>query len=101
MLGLLLACPLRELLERRAGLRGAWLDSLVLGLVMAMSAFHEQLEMLTTLVVSPEVGTTFLGTLGDDWDAQKDSALATPGALAALGLRRLPRRIGRRRGSAA
>jgi len=93
--GLLLACPLRELLARRAGLAGLWLDGLALCLVMAMSALYEQLEMLATLVVAPDLGTAFLGTQGDEWDAQKDSGLALLGALAALGLRRLPARRAR------
>ena len=85
--GLLLACPLRELLERRAGLAGRWLELLSLSLVMAMSAFYEQLEMLAARLVSPELGSAFLGTQGDEWDAQKDAGLALLGALAALWLR--------------
>ncbi|SFA79493.1 DUF2238 domain-containing protein [Azotobacter beijerinckii] len=99
--GLLLACPLRELLARRAGLREFWLDGLALSLVMAMSALYEQLEMLATLIVSPDLGTAFLGTQGDEWDAQKDAGLATLGALAALGLRRLLGRAARRRNAPA
>lgn len=99
--GLLLACPLRELLERRAGPSGGWLDGLALCVVMAMSGFYEQLEMLAALIVSPELGSAFLGTQGDEWDAQKDAGLATLGALGALGLRRLLGRIARRRDVAA
>lgn len=85
--GLLLVCPLRELLQHRAAPAGRWLDWLALSVVMAMSAFYEQLEMLAALVVSPELGSAFLGTQGDEWDAQKDSGLAMLGALAALLLR--------------
>ncbi|SER60182.1 putative membrane protein [Azotobacter beijerinckii] len=96
--GLLLTCPLRELLARRAGLRGFWLDGLALCVAMAMSAFYEQLEMLAALIVSPDLGTAFLGTQGDEWDAQKDAGLAMLGALGALGLRRL---FGPRQGVAA
>ena len=91
--GLLLACPLRELLQRRAGLGGRWLDLLSLCVVMAMSAFYEQLEMLAALLVSPELGSAFLGTQGDEWDAQKDAGLAMLGALLALGLRPLLARL--------
>lgn len=91
--GLLLACPLRELLQRRAGLRGRWLELLALCVVMAMSAFYEQLEMLAALLVSPELGSAFLGTQGDEWDAQKDAGLAMLGALLALGLRPLLARL--------
>jgi len=38
------------LLAHRAGLAGFWLDSLSLSLVMAMSAFYEQLAMLCALL---------------------------------------------------
>ena len=93
--GLLLACPLRELLQRRAAPAGRWLDLLALTLVMAMSAFYEQLEMLAALLVSPELGSAFLGTQGDEWDAQKDAGLAMLGALLALGLRPLLTRLTR------
>lgn len=93
--GLLLVCPLRELLQRRAGLAGRWLDWLALSVVMAMSAFYEQLEMLAALLVSPELGSAFLGTQGDEWDAQKDAGLAMLGAILALGLRPLLARLTR------
>jgi len=98
--GLLLVCPLRELLERRAGLCGRWLDALALSLVMAMSALYEQLEMLAALIVNPELGSAFLGTQGDEWDAQKDAGLAMLGALLGLGLRRPLGRLARRRKAA-
>lgn len=87
--GLLLVCPLRELLQRRATLGGRWLEILSLSVVMAMSAFYEQLEMLAALVLSPELGAAFLGTQGDEWDAQKDAGLAMLGAFLALLLRPL------------
>ncbi|MCP4389715.1 MAG: DUF2238 domain-containing protein, partial [Gammaproteobacteria bacterium] len=31
--------------------------------------------------VSPELGAAYLGTQGDEWDAQKDAGLATLGAI--------------------
>ncbi|MEX6502236.1 DUF2238 domain-containing protein [Pseudomonas zhanjiangensis] len=89
--GLLLTYPLRELLHRRAGLKNGWLDLLSLTLVMAMSAFYEQVEMLAALIVNPELGSAFLGTQGDEWDAQKDEGLAMLGALSLLALLRLSR----------
>lgn len=89
--GLLLTYPLRELLQRRSGLRRGWLDLFSLTLVMAMSAFYEQVEMLAALIVSPELGTAFLGTQGDEWDAQKDEGLAMLGALSLLALLRAQR----------
>ncbi|MDM8349700.1 DUF2238 domain-containing protein [Pseudomonas sp. sp1636] len=82
--GLLLVYPLRELLRRLAGLTGRWLAILSLAVVMAMSALYEQVEMLAAVLVSPELGSAFLGTQGDEWDAQKDSGLAMLGALSLL-----------------
>lgn len=92
--GLLLLYPLRELLQRLAGLSGRWLAILSLTVVMAMSALYEQVEMLAAVLVSPELGSAFLGTQGDEWDAQKDSGLAMLGALSMLlllALRKSPR----------
>jgi len=36
------------------------------------------------MIVSPELGTAYLGTQGDEWDAQKDSFLAFSGAIIAM-----------------
>jgi putative membrane protein len=48
------------------------------------------------VIVSPELGLAFLGTQGDIWDAQKDTALAFSGAIIAMVLTRMAdRRIGR------
>ena len=82
--GLLLSVPLRELLQRRADLTGRWLTLMSLASVMALSSLYEQMEMLAALVVAPDLGTAFLGTQGDEWDAQKDAGLAALGALLAL-----------------
>ena len=35
------------------------------------------------MIVSPELGAAYLGTQGDEWDAQKDSFLAFSGAIVA------------------
>lgn len=81
--GLLLLYPLREWLQRAAGLSGRWLTCLALTTVMALSGLYEQLEMLAAWVVAPDLGIAFLGTQGDEWDAQKDAGLAVLGALTA------------------
>jgi len=90
--GLLLIYPLRELLQHAAGLCGKWLTLLSLATVMALSGLYEQVEMLAALVVAPDLGTAFLGTQGDEWDAQKDAGLAILGALLASLLIHLRRR---------
>jgi putative membrane protein len=81
--GLLLAYPMRELF------RGSpYPRVLALLLVMASSMAYELLEWGFTLLAAPEQGMSFLGTQGDVWDAQKDMALATLGAVLALLLMR-------------
>jgi putative membrane protein len=52
--------------------------------VTSMSVAYEILEWLVASVADPAAGTAFLGTQGDQWDAQKDMALAALGAALAL-----------------
>ena len=85
--GLLIAEPFREILARTAGLRPGWAALMAVITVLGFSAFYENLEAVTAMVVSPELGAAYLGTQGDEWDAQKDSFLAMLGALLAMALR--------------
>ncbi len=82
--GLLLAYPLRELLVRLAGLRGGWSYFLPVSGVLAQSGFFEVVEAIVAMIVSPELGSMYLGTQGDEWDAQKDMAAAFAGAVLAM-----------------
>ncbi len=82
--GLLLAFPFREILMRKAKVASAWSYFLAVVGIMAFSSFYEVLEGVTAMIVSPELGTAYLGTQGDEWDAQKDSFLAFAGAIIAM-----------------
>jgi putative membrane protein len=82
--GLLLAYPVRELLLRVASVKGFWGYFLPLDLTMSTSALYELIEWGAAEVFGGELGATFLGTQGDIWDAHKDMALASLGALAAM-----------------
>jgi putative membrane protein len=84
--GLLLFTPLREAVSRSAGLRGYWTLTLPLAVNMAFSSLYEILEWAVARIVSPETGLAFLGTQGDVFDAQKDTALAAVGAAIAAAL---------------
>jgi putative membrane protein len=53
---------------------------------MAFSSLYEILEWAVARIVSPETGLAFLGTQGDVFDAQKDTALAAVGAAIAAAL---------------
>jgi putative membrane protein len=78
--GALILPPAAELFERYARPRGAWRWLMPVFFVMSHSVIYEMVEWLAALVVAPDLGTAYLGTQGDQWDAQKDMALATLGA---------------------
>lgn len=82
--GLLLAYPMREVLLRKSGATAAWSLFLAVNCIMAFSAIYEILEMIAAALVSPELGSAYLGTQGDEWDAQKDAFVAFIGAVIAM-----------------
>lgn len=82
--GLLLVYPLRELLMRLAHIRGFWSYYLPASAILAQSGLFEVIEAMVAMIVSPELGALYLGTQGDEWDAQKDMMAAFVGALIAL-----------------
>jgi len=98
LFGLLCAYPLRETLQRGAGLAGWRSAALAFVVVLAFSSFYEILEWWIAIIVSPEAALAYLGTQGDVFDAQKDTTLAIVGAALALTLVPL---LERRQGSAA
>jgi putative membrane protein len=82
--GLLLAYPIREMFLRIGNVRGFWGYFLPLDLTMSTSMLYELVEWLAAIVVGKELGMAYLGTQGDVWDAHKDMALASLGALIAM-----------------
>ena len=82
--GLLLAYPIREVLIRRAGVREWWSYLLAVTVVQACSDFFEIIESWVAQLVNPDLGAAYLGTQGDEWDAQKDMTAAFAGALLAV-----------------
>ncbi|GMV48468.1 MAG: hypothetical protein NBKEAIPA_03287 [Nitrospirae bacterium] len=84
--GALLVYPLREILVRLAGVRGLWSYYLPVSAVLAQSGFFEVVEGIVAMVVNPELGSLYLGTQGDEWDAQKDMAAAFVGSIVTMGI---------------
>jgi putative membrane protein len=80
LFGFLLAFPLREDLLRQPRVKRSWSYILAIAMVLALSAIYEVIESAAALIISPEQGAAFLGTQGDEWDAQKDTFLAFLGA---------------------
>jgi putative membrane protein len=70
-----------ELFERYAPPRGAWRWLMPVLFVMSHSAIYETVEWIAAIIVAPDLGTAYLGTQGDEWDAQQDMALASAGAV--------------------
>lgn len=86
-LGVFPAFIVREVLLRRTPLqRGGWLYFLTVSVILAVAAFWELLEWWVALLVASDVGTAFLGSQGDIWDAQWDMLLAQLGAMVAIPL---------------
>jgi putative membrane protein len=82
--GLLVAYPMREVFLRIAMVRGFWGYFLPLDLTMSTSMLFELLEWAAAVLFGGDLGTAFLGSQGDVWDAHKDMALAALGALVTM-----------------
>jgi putative membrane protein len=93
--GLLLAYPLREILIRLAGVASFWSYYLPVSGMLAQSGLFEVAEAIVAQIVSPELGVAYLGTQGDEWDAQKDMIAALSGSLLCMAVVLVSVRAGR------
>jgi putative membrane protein len=82
--GLLLAYPVREVFQRVVRLRGFWGYFFPLDITMSTSMLYELVEWGAAAVFGGDLGQAYLGTQGDIWDAHKDMAFASLGALIAM-----------------
>jgi putative membrane protein len=79
-----MAYPVREVFLRVAAVRGFWGYFLPLDLTMSTSMMFELFEWAAAELLGGDLGQAYLGTQGDIWDAHKDMALASLGALIAM-----------------
>jgi putative membrane protein len=84
--GFLLFYPMREIIIRPVTPNSYFAGLNALSLNTAGSAVFEIIEMAIAMIVNPEAGTAYLGTQGDQWDAQKDIAQALAGSILAFAL---------------
>lgn len=84
--GLLLAYPIREFFIRVVDVKGFWAYFLPLDLTMSTSMMFELFEWGAAELFGGDLGIAYLGTQGDVWDAHRDMALASLGALVAMSL---------------
>ena len=82
--GLLLAVPIQEFERRHLRLSVALSSVLAIECIIATSASYELIEWLVAIVFTPDWADQFLGQQGDMFDAQKDMALATAGAILSI-----------------
>ena len=82
--GLLLAYPQREILMRKAGVRGGWANILPIFTTLALSAAYEMIEAVVASIVDPANALAFLGSQGDQWDSQEDMFMALAGATVSM-----------------
>ena len=82
--GLLLAYPIREVFQRVVKLRGFWGYFFPLDITMSTSMLYELIEWAAAAAFGGDLGQAYLGTQGDVWDAHKDMAFASLGALIAM-----------------
>lgn len=84
--GLLLAVPIQEFERRYLKLSLIVASALAVEFILATSAAYELIEWGIAVVFTPEWAESFLGQQGDIFDAQKDTALATLGAVLSIGI---------------
>ncbi|MBT4866946.1 MAG: DUF2238 domain-containing protein [Planctomycetaceae bacterium] len=82
--GLLMAVPIQEFERRHLKLSLAVSSVLAIECILATSAGYELLEWAIAVIFTPEWADNFLGQQGDIFDAQKDTALATGGAVISI-----------------
>jgi len=78
--GLLLTYPVYELIKDKFSARQIFIHFVSACIIAGLGIIYELLEWGTAIIVAPEAGTAFLGTQGDEWDAQKDLALKIGGS---------------------
>lgn len=83
-----MAYPVQEVVVRGMRVANFWALVLPASIIVALSGFFEIIEAVIAMLVDPELGTAYLGTQGDVWDAQKDMALAIVGAALAVSIGR-------------
>jgi len=84
--GLCSAYPIRELFLRITDVKGVWGYLLPLDVTMSTSMIYELIEWGASIAFGGDLGHSYLGTQGDEWDAHADMALATLGAIVAIAI---------------
>ena len=90
-----MAVPIQEFERRHLGLSIPLSSVLAIECILATSAGYELIEWLVAIIFTPEWADQFLGHQGDVFDAHKDMALATSGAVLSITLQAVASRLRR------
>jgi putative membrane protein len=82
--GLLLTYPLYETFRRLTGLGRPLLLYLTFMTQLGLAGAWEIIESVVAQIARPDLGTAFVGSQGDPWDAQHDMLAAVVGTVLAL-----------------
>lgn len=84
--GFCLYVPIREICLRRTPLKASrrWAAFFTLTTICAIAGLWEVWEWLVAAGTHSDLGNAYLGSQGDQWDAQKDILLAPVGAAVAI-----------------
>jgi len=82
--GLLMFPAVWELFASRASPQRIWRYVMPVTFLLAHSVVYEMIEWGAAEVFGGDLGVAYLGTQGDEWDAQKDMAMAAAGTLTGL-----------------
>ena len=82
--GVLLVYPIYEIFKKYTQLKHFWRWFTAVNLIMTTSMIFELFEWAAAEFFGGDLGIAYLGTQGDVWDAHKDMALASLGALIAM-----------------
>jgi putative membrane protein len=91
--GLLFAYPMREITLRRIHAHRLWSFVVPVLFIVSASSLYEIIEWAAARATSPDVGMAYVGAQGDVWDGQKDMLLAFVGAVVAMLMTALYRRV--------
>lgn len=85
LFGLLCYRPLLEVVGHALPVRSSAARIFPATVIATISLLYELIEWAAAMIFGGDLGMAYLGTQGDIWDAQKDSALALLGAAIACG----------------
>ena len=84
--GILFAYPIREFCLRHVGVSARFAGYIALEFTMATSMVYELIEWGIAITLAPDAAERYNGQQGDMWDAHKDMALATVGAIITIAI---------------